>query len=108
LENVINRVKTELASCRSAFATGHPETSGVRKRELPRTVGRQVLPSHDRNRNLYSTVTAGCVVRKYKLMIRSKDYHPPGTIKKLLKFKVNPTEIKGRSPHLNRLETEDS
>ena len=69
-ENEINTVKTELDSCRIVIATGHAETSGVREREPPRTVGRQVLPSRDRDRKLYSTVTAGYVEKKYKLMIR--------------------------------------
>ena len=70
LENEINTVKAELVSCRSAIATGHAETSGDREREQPRTVGRHVLLSHDRDRKLYSTVTAGYVEKKYKLMIR--------------------------------------
>jgi hypothetical protein len=53
-----------------------------------------VLPSHGRDRKLYSTITAGHVERKYKLIVRSKAKHLPDMIKKLLKSQVNPTEIK--------------
>ena len=94
LENEINTVKTELDSCRSATGTGLAETSGVRERESPTTIGRQVLPSHDRSQKLYSTVAAGCAERKYKLTIRSKHNQPTDMINKLMKSKVNPTEMK--------------
>jgi hypothetical protein len=58
MENKFNTVKTELDACRRATTMGHAETSSVVQRELPRTISRQVLPSHDRNRKLYSRVGA--------------------------------------------------
>jgi hypothetical protein len=94
LENEFNTLKTELDACRRATTAGHAETSSVRGREPPRTIGRQVLPSQDRNRKLYSSVVAGCTEKRYTLTVKSTDNQPPDTIKKLLKSKVNPTEIK--------------
>jgi histidinol phosphatase-like enzyme len=41
LENEFNTVK----ACRRVTTAGHAETSSVREREPPRTIGRQVLPS---------------------------------------------------------------
>jgi hypothetical protein len=87
-------MKAELDACRWVTTTGHAETSSVRGREPPRTIGRQVLPSHDRNRKLYSSVVAGCTEKRYTLTLKSTDNQPPDMIKKLLKSKVNPTEIK--------------
>jgi hypothetical protein len=72
MENEFNTVKAELDACRRATAMGHVYTSSVVERELPRTVSRQDLQSHDRNRKLYSRVFGGCADRKYKLTLRSK------------------------------------
>jgi len=94
LENEINMVKAELDSCKRANATVHAVTSSVRERDPPRTIGRQVLPSQDCDRKLYSSVVVGCPEKKFKLMVKSKFNQPPDMIKKLLKSKVNPTEIK--------------
>jgi hypothetical protein len=94
LENEFNTVKAELVSYRRATTAGHAETSSVREREPLRTIGRRVLPSHDRNRKLYSSVVAGCAEERYTLTVKSKDNQPPDMIKKLLKSKVNHTEIK--------------
>jgi hypothetical protein len=94
MEKEINTVKTELDSCRSVTAMRHAEISNFREREPPRTISRQVLTCQDSNRKLYSRVVAGCADRKYKLTLRSKVNQPPDIIKKLLKTKVNPTEIK--------------
>ena len=87
-------MKSELEVYRCATAMGHAEISGVQKRELPRTGSRQVLQTPDRNRKLYSNVVAGCADRKYKFILTAKANQPPDIIKKLLKSKVNPTEIK--------------
>ena len=108
MENEINTVKAELDSCRRANATVHAVTSSVRESYPPRTVGKQVLLPQDCDRKLYSTAVVGCAENKFKLMVKSKFNQPPDMIKKLLKSKANPTEIKVGSPHLNRLETEES
>jgi len=60
----------------------------------PRTASRQVLPPHDHPPKLYSDVVAGRDERTFKLSRRTKDNHTPDEIKRLLKEKVNPTEIK--------------
>ena len=73
---------------------GQAETSNVRKQELPRTDSRQVLPSHGSNRKLYFSVVATHVETKQELLVRSKVNQTPEMIKKQLKSKVNPTEIK--------------
>lgn len=67
LEKEINTMKTKLDSCRCVIATGHAETSSVRERELPRTVSRQVLPSHVCNQKRYYRLVTGFAERKYKL-----------------------------------------
>jgi hypothetical protein len=94
MEKGIKTVKLDLDACRIATTMGHVETSSTREREVPRTVNRQVLPSNDCNRKLYSSVAAGVPERKYKLSLGSKLNQPLDMIKKLLKTKVNPTEIK--------------
>jgi hypothetical protein len=53
-----------------------------------------VLPSHDCNWKLYSRVAARCAEKNYKLTLRSKDNQPYDMIKKILKSKVNATEVK--------------
>jgi chromosome segregation ATPase len=92
-ESEINKVKVEFAACRREVAEAHAETSTVREEEPPGPDGRQVLPPLDRAPKLYSRV-----VRVQK---RSTDYHldrkptnPTNIIEKILKSKVNPTEIK--------------
>jgi hypothetical protein len=89
-----NTMKAELDSCRTANALGHAEPSTTREREQPRIDSRQVLPSLDQNRKLYSTVTAGRTETHHRLTLRSKINQPPDMIKNLLKSSVNPTEIK--------------
>jgi len=43
----INGIKTELEACRRTSTKGKIETPSDRERELPKTVIREVLPSHD-------------------------------------------------------------
>ena len=64
------------------------------EKELPKTVNRQVLPPHGHPRKLYSEAVAGCEGKKFKLLLRSKDSQTPDEIKRMLKSKVNPAEIK--------------
>jgi hypothetical protein len=94
MEKEINTVKTELDSCTSVTAMRHAVIPKFREQEPPRTISRQVLTSQDSNRKLYSRVVAGCAERKYGLTLQSKVNQPPDMIKKLLKTKENPTEIK--------------
>jgi hypothetical protein len=84
----------ELDNCRSMTHKGQAETPKVRKQELARTESRQVLPPHGSNRTLYSRVVATHVETKHKILIRSRVNETPDMIKKLLRSKVNPTEIK--------------
>jgi hypothetical protein len=69
------------------------ETSTGREREPPRTTSRQVLPPHDHPPRLYADVLADRKDRNFKLSLRTKDNHTPDEMMKLLKAKVNPTEI---------------
>ena len=75
-----------------------PETSSDRREEPPTPVGRQVLPPHKHsptlNNKLYSDVVAGRDGKKFTLTLRSKENHTPEGIIRVLKEKVNPTEIK--------------
>jgi len=93
LENEVAKMNKELDNCRSATPKGQAETPNVRKQEPSRTDSRQVLPPHGSNRKIYSSVVAAHVETKHKVLIRSKINQTPEMIK-LLKSKVNPTEIK--------------
>ena len=94
VENEVTKMNTELDNCRGTTPKGQAETPNVRKQELPRTDSRQVLSSHGSNRKLYSSVVAAHVETKHKVLIRSRVNQTSEMIKKLLKSKVNPTEMK--------------
>jgi len=88
MDKEINSVKSEPDACRRMNTKGKLETpSDWKRRELPRTVGRQVLPPHDHHRKLYSNVVVGHEERKCKLTHRSKDSQTPDVIKRLIKVK---------------------
>jgi len=90
-------MKAELDACKRANNNSNTE----RRLETPREKGRvpeimtsrQVLPPHDNYPKLYSVAVAGREENKFKLSLRTKDNHTPDEIKRLLKAKVNPTEI---------------
>ena len=86
-------MKVELAACRREVAKEQAEKSTVREVEPPGLVSRQVLPSHDRAPKLYSTAVKEGTERKHRLSLRSKT-NPPDIIEKIIKSKVNPTDIK--------------
>jgi hypothetical protein len=92
-ENESNKVKAELAACRQGVAKARTETSTAQEEEPPGCGGRQVLPSHARNPKLYSEVLTKSTDRKHRLSLRSKTNQPPDIIEKILKSKVNSTEI---------------
>jgi hypothetical protein len=94
LENEVTKINKEFDNCRSTTPKGQTETHNFRKQELPRTDSRQVLPLYRSNRKLYSSVVAAHVETKHKVLIRSRVNQTPEMIKKLLKSKVNPTEMK--------------
>jgi len=73
---------------------GQAEIPNDRKQELPKTNSRKVLPPQDSNRELYSSVVAAHVEIRHKVLIRSRLSQTSEMIKKILKSKVNPTEIK--------------
>jgi len=79
------------------------QTPNVRKQEPPRTNSRQLVPPHGSNRKLYSSVVAAHVETKHKVLITSNVNQTPEMINKLLKSKVNPTEIKVRITSLKML-----
>jgi len=54
---------------------------------------RQVLPSGDNYPKLYSDPFVRREGNKFKLSLRTKGKHTPDDIKRLLKAKINPTEI---------------
>jgi hypothetical protein len=95
-EKEIKALKTELEASRRANTKGMTETPRDREMERPNTPSRQVLPprDHPQKQKLFSEVVAGREERKFKLTITSKDSQTPEEIKRLLKSKVNPTEIK--------------
>jgi len=93
LENELTKMNKELNNCRSTTPKGQAETPNVRKQYLPRTDSRQVLLPHGNNRKLYSSVVAVHLETKHKVLIRSR-VNQTRKIKKLLKFKVDPTEMK--------------
>jgi hypothetical protein len=93
-ESQINKVKVELAACRQEAAKAHAETSTVRVEEQPGPDSRQVLPPHDQAPKLYSRIVQESTGKKHRLSLRSKTNQPPDIIEKILKSKVNPTEIK--------------
>jgi len=45
------------------------------------------------------------ITKRFKLTVKSKENPPPGTIKGLLKSKINPTEIKVRIYTFKSLKT---
>jgi regulator of replication initiation timing len=94
LGNEVTKMNIELDNCRSTTPKGKQEAPNAQKQELPRTDSRQVLPPFSSSRKLYSSVVAGHAENKHKILITSKVNQPPDMIKKLLKSKVNPTEIK--------------
>jgi len=94
LEDEATKMYKERDNCRSTTPKGQAETPNVRKQELPWTFSRQELPHHGSNRKLYSSVVTAHVETKLKVLIRSRLNQIPQMIKKLLKTKVNPTEIK--------------
>ena len=93
-ETETNKVKLELTARRQEIAKEQAETSTGREVEPPRPVSRQVLPSHDRAPKLYSTVVKQSTEKKHRLTLRSKTNQPPDTIEKIIKSKVNLTDIK--------------
>jgi hypothetical protein len=94
LENEATKLNIDVNNRRNTVPKRHPETSNGSRQEPLRTDTRQVLPPHGSNRKLYSSVVAGNVETKHKALIRSRANHTPEMITKLLKSKVNPTEIK--------------
>ena len=88
-----NEVKAELAACRQVVEKARTETSTVRAEEPPGPGTRQVLPSRGSAPKLYSTVVSESTERKHRLSLRSKTNQPPEIIEKILKSKVNPTDI---------------
>jgi len=93
-ESEIKEVKVELAACRREVAKAHAGTSTVRVQEPPGPDSRQVLPPHDRAPKLYSRIVKESTEKKHRLSLRSKTNQPSDVIEKILKSKVNPTEIK--------------
>jgi hypothetical protein len=63
-----------------------PERAGAVKRSV-------ALPN-DKVVRLYAAAVQEKKVQTYKLTVRSRGAHPPGSIKQLLKAKINPSEIK--------------
>lgn len=92
--NEVTKLNKELVNCRSTTQKEQAEAPSVRNQEIPRIYSRQVLPSQDVSRKLYSSVAATHVETKHKVLVRSKVNQNPEMIKKLLKAKVNPTEIR--------------
>ena len=93
-EKEINATKIELEACRRANTKGKIGTPSDRERELPKTVSTQVLPPHDHLHKICSEAVVGREERKFKLTLRSKDSQNRDEIKRPLKSKVNPTELK--------------
>ena len=68
------------------------ETSREKGRIPQQTTSRHVLPPHNYPKR-YSDAAAGREEKKFKLSLTTKGSHTPDEIKRLLKAKVNPTEI---------------
>jgi hypothetical protein len=66
-------IKTELEPCKRANTKGKLRTPTDRERELPKTVSRQVLPTHNLPQELYSEAVVGRDKRKFQLTISPKD-----------------------------------
>jgi hypothetical protein len=94
LENEVTEMNKELDNSRSTTHKGQADTPNLRKQELPRTNSRQLLPPNGSNRKLYSSVIAAHVETTHKVLITTKVNQTHEKINKLLKEKVNPTEIK--------------
>jgi hypothetical protein len=77
LEKEATKLNIDLDNRRNTTPKRHPETSNVSRQEPPRTDTRQVLPPHGSSRKLYSSVVAGQVETKHKVLIRSRANHTP-------------------------------
>jgi len=93
-EKEIKAMRTQLEASTRANTKGRIGTSSDREREHTTTLSRQGQPPRDHPQKLYSEVVAGRERKKFKLTIRSRGNQTPDEITRLLKTKVNPTEIK--------------
>ncbi|PSN46678.1 hypothetical protein C0J52_06387 [Blattella germanica] len=94
LEQELSKAKADLAACN----VSGPTARGGREASwqgTPRTAPRQVLPSTASEKKTYSEVCAGIPVgKRFKLTVKSKQNQNPEVVKKLLKQKISPTEMK--------------
>ncbi|PSN39980.1 hypothetical protein C0J52_20367 [Blattella germanica] len=94
LEQELNKAKADHAACNVSGPTdrGGREASW---QGTPRTAPRQVLPSIASEKKNYSEMCAGIPVgKRFILTVKSKQNQNPEVVKKLLKQKISPTEMK--------------
>jgi len=88
-------MKAELNACRGRNAEVHGAPSLTRHQEPAEMTERDMAPSGGRDRKLYLEALGREKNSKlFKLTVAAKGNQSPETIKRLLKSKINPTEIK--------------
>ena len=95
LEGRVTKMKAELEECRGKNLKLHGAPSPILRQEPAGLTARGMAPSGGRERKLYSEALGGKEnLKRFKMTVKSTANESPDTTKRLLKSKINSTEIK--------------
>ena len=94
LESEVKKAKVELQERRAINLSAREPPSKDGSGITPAAGVKQVLPLPGGAKRFYSEVTSESIEKRYKIMVKLKSSQSPETIKSILKWQINLTEMK--------------